>query len=99
MRRIISITLALVFLALSQGVGQEHRASPDEKSENARPLSPADKDAVVQSIVDEMYVNNIQGYGFDVGKQTSASAYHPEQPRGRLGYLQTDALWGGAENV
>ncbi len=75
MRRIISATFALVFLALSQGVGQERKAGHDEKSDNARPLSQADKDAVVQAIVDEMYINNLQGYGFDVGKQISDSAY------------------------
>ena len=75
MRRIISITLALVFLVLSHGMGQEHKSSSDEKSENSRALSPDDRSAVVQAIVDEMYANDLQGYGFDVGKQTSGSAY------------------------
>ncbi len=76
MRRAISITIALLFLAVSQGVcQQEHKDSSDEKSLNTRPLSPTDKRAVVQAIVDEMYVNNLQGYGFDVGKQNSDSTY------------------------
>jgi hypothetical protein len=75
MRRIISITLALVFLALSHGVSQEHKAGPDEKNENTRALSPADKNAVVQAIVDEMYANNLQPYVIDVAKELSRSEY------------------------
>jgi len=78
MRRIIPFTLALLFVALPPSVGQERKASPDEKSDNARPLSAADRNAVMQAIVDEIYANSLQGYGFDVGKQTSASAYQLE---------------------
>ncbi len=75
MRRIISITLVLLFFALVQGVSQERGASPDEKGDNARPLSQADKDAVVQAILDEMYVNNLQPNVIDVGKELSRSEY------------------------
>ena len=75
MRRTISVTLALLFLALSQVVGQEQKARTDDKSENGRPLSEADKDAVVQAILDEMYVNNLQPYVIDVGKELSRSEY------------------------
>jgi hypothetical protein len=75
MRRIICVTLALLFLALSQGVGQESKAGTAEGSDNARPLSQADKDAVVQAILDEMYVDNLQPYVIDVGKELSRSEY------------------------
>lgn len=75
MRRIISVTLVLLFLALSQGVGQESKAASAERSDNARPLSQADKDAVVQAILDEMYVDNLQPYVIDVGKELSRSEY------------------------
>lgn len=75
MRRIISITLALLFLALSQVVGQGQKARTDDKGDNARALSQADKDAVVQAIIDEMYVNNLQPYVIDVGKELSSSEY------------------------
>ncbi len=75
MRRIICVTLALLFLALSQGVGQENKAGRAERSANARPLSEADKDAVVQAILDEMYVDNLQPYVIDVGKELSRSEY------------------------
>lgn len=75
MKRIISITLALLFLALSQVVGQEQKARTDDKSDNTQPLSQADKDAVVQAIVDEMYINNIQPYVIDVAKEQSRSEY------------------------
>jgi hypothetical protein len=75
MRRTVSITLALLFLALSQVVGQEQKARTDDKSDNARPLSQADKDAVIQAIVDEMYVNNLHPYVIDVGKELSRSEY------------------------
>jgi len=64
-----------VFLALSQSVGQERKATPDEKSDSGRPLSATDKVSVIQAILDEMYVNNLQGSGFDVGKPTLGSAY------------------------
>jgi len=75
MRRIICVTLALLFLALSQGVGQESKAGSAERSDNARPLSQADKDAVMQAILDEMYVDNLQPYVIDVGKELSRSEY------------------------
>jgi len=75
MRRIISITLCLLFFALARGVAQERGASLTEKNDNARPLSPADKDAVVQAIVDEMYANDLQPYVMDVGKEVSPSEY------------------------
>ncbi|MGA7913584.1 MAG: hypothetical protein WCA00_00005 [Candidatus Acidiferrales bacterium] len=75
MKRIIPFTLALVFLALSQSVGQERKANTDEKSDSARPLSATDKGSVIQAILDEMYVNNLQGSGFDAGKPISGSAY------------------------
>jgi hypothetical protein len=75
MRSIISITFALLFLACSQVVGQEQKARADDKSDYARPLSQADKDAVVQAIIDEMYVNNLQPYVIDVGKELSRSEY------------------------
>jgi hypothetical protein len=67
--------LVLVFLALSQGVGQERKAGHDGENDNARPLSQADKDAVVQAIVDEIYVNNLQPYVIDVGREVSRSEY------------------------
>jgi hypothetical protein len=75
MRRIISIIFALLFLALLQAAGQEHKASPDTNSENTRPLSQADKDAVMQAIADEIYANNLQPYVIDVGKELSHSEY------------------------
>jgi len=75
MRRIIYVTLALLFLTLSQAVGQESKTGSAERSDNARPLSQADKDAVVQAILDEMYVDNLQPYVIDVGKELSRSEY------------------------
>jgi hypothetical protein len=75
MRRIISITFALLFLALSQVVGHEHKARTNERSDSARPLSQAGEKAVVQAILDEMYVNNLQPYVIDVGKELSRSEY------------------------
>jgi hypothetical protein len=75
MTRTIALTLVLSFLALSQVVGQEQKATADDKSDNTRPLSEADKDAVVQAIIDEMYVNNLQPYVIDVGKELARSEY------------------------
>lgn len=62
------------FFALSQVVGQESKAG-GERGDNIRPLSQADKDAVVQAILDEMYVDNLQPYVIDVGKELSRSEY------------------------
>lgn len=75
MRRIIFVTLALLFFALSQGVGQERNAGSAVRSDNARSLSQTDKDAVVQAILDEMYADNLQPYIIDVGKELSPSVY------------------------
>jgi hypothetical protein len=75
MRRITSITLVLLVLALSQAVGQQHTARTNDNSDNARPLSQANKDAVVQAIIDEMYANNLHPYVIDVGKELSRSQY------------------------
>lgn len=75
MRRTICITLALLFLALSQVAGLEQKARTDDKLADAQPLSQADKDAVVQAVIDEIYVNNLQPYVIDVGKELSRSEY------------------------
>jgi hypothetical protein len=75
MRQIICVALALLFLTLSQGVGQENKTGNAERSDTTRPLSQSDKDAVVQAILDEMYVDNLQPYVIDVGKELSRSEY------------------------
>jgi len=75
MKQIIPLTLTLLLLAVSQCVGQERKASPNEKIDNAQPLSAPDKDAVVQAIVDEMYANDLQPYVMDIGKEVSRSEY------------------------
>lgn len=75
MRRFISVTFALLFLVLSPVIAQEHKARTEDKSDNVRPLSQVDKDAIVQAITDEMYVNNLQPYVIDVGKELSSSEY------------------------
>jgi len=75
MIRIIFLTLALLFLTLTQGVSQERKASSNEKSDGSQPLSQADKDAVMQAIVDEMYANDLQPYVMDIGKEVSRSEY------------------------
>ena len=74
MRRTISVILVMLFAVLSQGLGQECKAGA-EKSGDARPLSQTDKDAVMQAILDEMYVNNLQPHVIDVGKELSLSEY------------------------
>jgi hypothetical protein len=75
MKRLISVTLALLFFALSQLTGQEGKAGSDERGDSTLPLSQVDKDAVVQAILDEMYVDNLQPYVIDVGKELSRSEY------------------------
>jgi hypothetical protein len=75
MRQIISIIFVLLFFALPHGVSQERGSSQNEKNDEIQPLAPSDKAAVKQAIVDEMYANQLQGFGFDVGKQISDSDY------------------------
>ena len=62
MRWLTLFSLTLVFLVPGYVGGQQSRPGANEKAANGRPLSQADKDALVQAILDEMYVNDLQGY-------------------------------------
>jgi hypothetical protein len=64
-----------MLLSLTQAMSQDRQPSPAQIGGNPRPLSSADQKAVEQAIVDEIYLNNLEGYGFDVGKQISTSEY------------------------
>ncbi len=73
--RQVKILLSFVLLALVQvSIAQKTNASPS-KSDSSQVLTTADKDAVMQAIVDEMYAHHLQGYVADIGKQTSGPAY------------------------
>ena len=54
---------------------QESDASPDTRSGNAQILSAADRNSVIQAVVDEIYDHHLQGYVADVGKHVSDSQY------------------------
>lgn len=75
MRKIPAVTLAVILLSLMHAVSQDLEGGLGQKGEIPRPLTPADKKAVEQAIVDEIYLNDLEGYGFDVGKQISDSRY------------------------
>lgn len=64
----------LVIMPVRTGGRQSNPGSP-EQTAAGRPLSQADKDAIVQAIVDEMYVNDLQPEVIDVGTEVSDSEY------------------------
>jgi hypothetical protein len=74
--RQVNILGVLVFLALLHGsVAQEPIAGPNTKGDSAQSLSTADKNAVMQAVVDEIYAEHLQGYVADVGKNMSGFEY------------------------
>ena len=79
MRRFASVSLVLLLLfvpaeALSQGTN----VHPNDGGDKTRPLTQADKDAVVEAIQDEMYVSQLQPEVIDVGVEVSSSEYQME---------------------
>ena len=75
MKWIINL-LFFAFVAIAQGViAQVQNMGPDPKTDTAHSLSTADKIAVMEAIVDEIYANNIQGFMADVGTETPDSGY------------------------
>lgn len=74
MRYFASVSLALVLLLVPvKTTSQKADARQNERGDKARPLSPSDKDAIVQAILDEMYVNDLQPETIDVGVEVSPS--------------------------
>lgn len=75
MKRLMCCGLALLVFGAIPAAAQESKTGAKEESKSARALSDASKKAVELAIVDEMYANNLQGYGWDVGMHDSISEY------------------------
>lgn len=75
MRRIACIISLLLITAVPHGICQTARANVKTGSGSSYALTPSEKDAAKQAIVDEIYANSLQGYVADVGLKTSNSVY------------------------
>lgn len=75
MRRMLFLGVALLMSAVIPTGTQESRAGANRATMAGRQVSESDKQAVELAIVDEMYANNLEGYGADVSSGVSNGGY------------------------